>query len=82
MVAAVVSAHNAGATNTTLFRGDIVMAMQHAKKTERQKITLIYDGDVGPDSCDFAVLSLLHEYQRHVRGHLPGGRKRHRDDSP
>ena len=44
------------------------MAMQHAKKTERQKITLIYDGDVGPDSCDFAVLSLLHEYQRHVLG--------------
>ena len=41
------------------------MAMQQVTKTERQKIKLIYDGDIGPDPCDFAVLSLLHEYQRH-----------------
>lgn len=29
-------------------------------------IRLIYDGDVGPDPCDFTTLSLLHEY--HNRG--------------
>lgn len=28
-------------------------------------INLIYDGDIGPDPCDFSTLSVLHEY--HVR---------------
>ncbi len=27
-------------------------------------IKLIYDGDVGPDPCDFTTLSMLHEYHR------------------
>ena len=26
------------------------------------KIKLIYDGDIGPDPCDFSTLSMLHEY--------------------
>lgn len=29
------------------------------------KIKLIYDGDIGPDPCDFTTLSMLHEYHRH-----------------
>ena len=28
------------------------------------KIKLIYDGDLGPDPCDFTTLSMLHEYHR------------------
>lgn len=28
------------------------------------KIKLIYDGDVGPDPCDFSTLSMLHEYHK------------------
>ncbi len=27
-------------------------------------ITLIYDGDLGPDPCDYTTLSMLHEYHR------------------
>ena len=30
------------------------------------KIKLIYDGDIGPDACDFSTISMLHEY--HKRG--------------
>ncbi len=29
-------------------------------------INLIYDGDIGPDPCDFSTISMLHEY--HERG--------------
>ncbi|MCE9546617.1 MAG: nucleoside hydrolase [Planctomycetia bacterium] len=36
-----------------------------APGTPRPKIKLIYDGDIGPDPCDFTTLSLLHEYHRH-----------------
>jgi inosine-uridine nucleoside N-ribohydrolase len=31
-------------------------------------IKLIYDGDIGPDPCDFATISMLHEY--HQRGRI------------
>jgi hypothetical protein len=31
--------------------------MRRVTKTERQKIKMIYDNDIGPDPCDFAVLS-------------------------
>jgi hypothetical protein len=51
------------------------MAIQQAKKAERPKIKLIYDGDIGPDPCDFPVLSLLHEYQRHGLIELLGARR-------
>jgi inosine-uridine nucleoside N-ribohydrolase len=35
---------------------------------QNAKINLIYDGDMGPDPCDFATLSMLHEY--HNRGKI------------
>ena len=28
----------------------------------KAKIKLIYDGDIGPDPCDFSTLSMLHQY--------------------
>ena len=28
-------------------------------------ILLIYDGDIGPDPCDFSTISMLHEYHAH-----------------
>jgi len=36
------------------------------EKIPKQPIRLIYDGDIGPDPCDFSTLSMLHEY--HKRG--------------
>lgn len=35
-------------------------------QTRKPMIKLIYDGDIGPDPCDFSTLSVLHEY--HNRG--------------
>ncbi len=34
----------------------------------KEPIKLIYDGDLGPDPCDFATISMLHEY--HKQGHI------------
>jgi hypothetical protein len=36
------------------------------KTVARAMINLIYDGDIGPDPCDFSTISMLHEY--HERG--------------
>jgi hypothetical protein len=33
---------------------------------DESSIKLIYDGDIGPDPCDFSTISMLHEY--HKRG--------------
>ena len=35
-------------------------------RPSESEIRLIYDGDIGPDPCDFSTLSMLHEY--HKRG--------------
>jgi hypothetical protein len=36
-----------------------------APAATKPKIKLIYDGDIGPDPCDFTTLSMLHEYHKH-----------------
>jgi hypothetical protein len=35
-------------------------------------IRLIYDGDIGPDPCDFSTISALHEYHKRGMIHLIG----------
>ena len=39
-----------------------VKMSRHSAKPSAGKIKLIYDGDIGPDPCDFSTLSMLHEY--------------------
>lgn len=45
---------------------------QESQPAAPAKITLIYDGDIGPDPCDFTTLSMLHEYHRHGKIELVG----------
>jgi hypothetical protein len=35
---------------------------------QAEPIKLIYDGDIGPDACDFSTISMLHEY--HNKGFI------------
>jgi inosine-uridine nucleoside N-ribohydrolase len=35
---------------------------RHNARSSGSKIKLIYDGDIGPDPCDFSTISMLHEY--------------------
>jgi len=41
---------------------------QKENESERSAIKLIYDGDIGPDPCDFSTISMLHEY--HNKGFI------------
>jgi len=47
-------------------RPEEVEMTTHNARPSGSKIKLIYDGDIGPDPCDFSTLSMLHEY--HKRG--------------
>ncbi len=51
---------------TTFLVGSVCSADEDKSIQEnvapRTKIKLIYDGDIGPDPCDFSTLSMLHEY--------------------
>ena len=40
-------------------------AAEASSTAAKAKLKLIYDGDIGPDPCDFTTLSMLHEYHRH-----------------
>lgn len=40
----------------------------HVPGTPAPRIKLIYDGDIGPDPCDFSTISMLHEY--HNKGFI------------
>ena len=39
-----------------------VKMSRHSARASGVKMKLIYDGDIGPDPCDFSTLSMLHEY--------------------
>jgi len=41
---------------------------QVENESEISAIKLIYDGDIGPDACDFSTISMLHEY--HNKGFI------------
>lgn len=41
---------------------------QEESGTSKSTIKLIYDGDIGPDPCDFSTISMLHEY--HNKGFI------------
>jgi|GEM_PF-524851 len=41
---------------------------QEENGSDRSAIKLIYDGDIGPDPCDFSTISMLHEY--HNKGFI------------
>ena len=45
-------------------RADELSTTAAAAPSSSPKIKLIYDGDIGPDPCDFTTLSMLHEYHR------------------
>ena len=39
-------------------------------------INLLYEGDIGPDPCDFSTISVLHEYHRRGMINLVGVARR------
>ena len=47
------------------FSGPCV-CIANADELSTAKIRLIYDGDIGPDPCDFSTLSMLHQF--HSKG--------------
>ena len=38
------------------------LALGHSPAVSAEPVKLIYDGDIGPDPCDFSTLSMLHQY--------------------
>ena len=50
---------------TTLYAAEPPADGSSPQPAAKTKIKLIYDGDIGPDPCDFTTLSMLHEYHRH-----------------